>query len=176
MSLREAIKENHDKAEEHPFTKAMFGGKLSKEAYSDYLANMLYCYETLENVGDRVDLFDGLDGIKRSELIGLDLAEYEGHTFNLRSSAVQYVKHIESLTTKHDLMAHVYVRYMGDMYGGQMLKRVVPSAGHMYEFEDRPGLIAKVRAQLTDSMADEANKSFELTLKLFDELAHDYNL
>ena len=46
----------------------------------------------------------------------------------------------------------------------------------MYEFENRPELIAKVREMLTDDLADEANVCFDFVLELFDELAIEHNL
>jgi len=31
----------------------------------------------------------------------------------------------------HKVMAHVYVRHMGDLSGGQMIKKKIPGAGKM---------------------------------------------
>jgi heme oxygenase len=73
-------------------------------------------------------------------------------------------------------MAHIYVRHFGDMYGGQMLKKVVPSQGRMYEFKDRAELINRVRSKLSDDLGDEANKAFDFVLELFDELANAYDI
>jgi hypothetical protein len=56
------------------------------------------------------------------------------------------------------------------MYGGQMMKTLVPTPGYMFEFADRAGLIAAVRGKLTDDMADEANRAFDFAIQLFDEL------
>ena len=74
------------------------------------------------------------------------------------------------------LWAHLYVKHMGDLFGGQILKRLVPGSGHMYQFENRQELIGQVRAQLCDSMADEANLCFTQTLELFSELANEHNI
>ena len=33
------------------------------------------------------------------------------------------------------IMAHIYVRHMGDLSGGQMIRRKVPGLGKMYKFD-----------------------------------------
>ena len=73
-------------------------------------------------------------------------------------------------------MAHIYVRHFGDMYGGQMLKKVVPGQGRMYDFENRAELIAKTRERLTDDLGEEANKVFDFVLGLFDEIADAHDI
>jgi hypothetical protein len=60
---------------------------------------------------------------------------------------------------------------MGDMFGGQMLKKLVPGSGKMYEFENRAELIQTVRTMIDEDMADEANIAFQLTIDLLKEYA-----
>lgn len=177
MSLKEAISDNHHKAEEHPFTKSLFSGTLPKEVYGHFLFNILHCYRSLENAGDSIGLFDDLQGIKRSDQINQDLVEtFADHKYTLLNSAIKYGEYINSITDKDKLLAHVYVRYMGDLYGGQMIKRLVPTSGHMYEFANRKELIDKIRSKLTDSMGDEANVCFEFVIDLFEDIRVEYNI
>lgn len=69
------------------------------------------------------------------------------------------------------LMAHVYVLYMGDMSGGQMIKKKIPGEGRMYDFEgDIPAIKDKIRELTTDDMADEAKWVFDSATQLFQEL------
>jgi hypothetical protein len=45
----------------------------------------------------------------------------------------EYLKHLAEI--KDDpkkLMAHIYVRHMGDLFGGQMIAKKVPSSGNFY--------------------------------------------
>lgn len=177
MSLKEAISENHHSAEEHRFTKSLFSGSLQKEAYGHFLFNIMHCYKSLENAGDSIGLFNDLQGIKRSDLINLDLVElFADHNFTLFDSAVKYCEHVNSITDTDKLLAHVYVRYMGDLYGGQMIKRVVPTSGHMYQFENRKELIEKIRSKLTDNMGEEANLCFKFVIDLFEDISVEYNI
>jgi heme oxygenase len=65
---------------------------------------------------------------------------------------------------------------MGDLYGGQMIKRVVPGDATMYDFENRKELIDALRKKLNVSMAAEANECFGFAIDLFTELANEYNI
>jgi heme oxygenase len=69
------------------------------------------------------------------------------------------------------LMAHIYVRHMGDLSGGQMISKKIPGSGTMYQFdEDVDGLKEKIRTRLDDSMADEAKIAFDFATKLFQQM------
>ena len=85
----------------------------------------------------------------------------------------RYTGHIMSLEEKDDLLAHIYVRHFGDMYGGQMIKKRNPGSGKMYDFENVEDLKTTVRAMLNDDMADEANRCFEFAMELFEELGDE---
>ena len=79
----------------------------------------------------------------------------------------------ETLEDTLALVPHMYVRHFGDMYGGAMIAKKVPGMGMMYKFEEKDLLKAKVRAILTDDMADEANICFEYAIRLFGELVDE---
>lgn len=65
---------------------------------------------------------------------------------------------------------------MGDMFGGAMIKKVTPGPGNMYEFENKNELIQKLRSKLSLNMADEANTVFDFAIKLFEDLANEYDI
>jgi heme oxygenase len=174
MSLREAIQENHDKAEKHRFVELLLTGKLPKEAYAEYLFNQAMCYYALEKLADEHGLLDGIQSIKRAVLIEQDALELGGPK-TIHASTNEYAKHLESVSPEK-LWAHIYVRHFADLYGGQMIKRVAPGSCRMYEFDDRAGLITKVRERLTDDLAQEANRVFTFALRLFDEVSDAHNL
>jgi heme oxygenase len=68
------------------------------------------------------------------------------------------------------LMAHIYVRHMGDLAGGQMIAKKVPGSGKYYQFEDPETLKAAIRERLDDSMADEAKVCFDFATRFFKEM------
>jgi heme oxygenase len=75
------------------------------------------------------------------------------------------------MTDADALMAHIYVLHMGDLSGGQMIAKMVPGQGQMYQFDtDKDKLKELIRAKTKDSMAEEAKYVFESSTKLFQEL------
>jgi hypothetical protein len=65
---------------------------------------------------------------------------------------------------------------MGDMYGGQVIKKLIPGAGTMYDFTDRQIAIKKLREKLSVTMADEANIAFDYALELLDVISDEHNI
>jgi heme oxygenase len=65
---------------------------------------------------------------------------------------------------------------MGDLYGGQMIKKVVPGTASMYDFSNRKELIDALRQKLDVAMAAEANECFVFAIELFTELANEHNI
>ena len=172
VMLRDAIKAKHDAAEAHPFTTLLFSGNMTKRDYAVYLFNMVRVYDALESRARADGLLDDLDGIERADAILSDFAELNVvDQIPVMPAAQEYAEYLASVP---NVLAHLYVRHMGDMYGGQMIKSKVPGSGMMYEFKNRSELVAKLRAKLTDDLADEANVAFDFVLKLFDDLAHEF--
>jgi heme oxygenase len=175
MTLREKIKDNHDKAESHPFVKLLFSGNISPEIYADFLYNQMYCYAALENRLVEQGLVRGIEDVLRADKIHDDYYALSTRPYKKYPSTLHYIDYINDISSDN-LLAHLYVRHFGDMYGGQMLKSKVPGNGSMYEFKDRAELIKKIRTLLTDDLADEANIVFGYATALFEELANEYNL
>ena len=171
-TLKDLTHDNHVKAEAHAFTKLLLSGKIPKGIYATFLANQLLQYQTLEFCAKH--LLDKIPGLARSDLILQDLLDLDEPVIFFDITA-KYCNHIK-LLSDHDLWAHIYVKHMGDLYGGQLIKKVVPSMGLMYTFEDRKPLIDALRNNLDISMGTEANICFDLTMELFDRIANEYNL
>lgn len=142
--------------------------------YADYLNNQLFCYQDLEERASAFGLFSGIEALKRSDKMKDDLVELGGSTLVCESSK-NYAAYLKTVAPER-LWAHIYVRHFADMYGGQMIKKVAPGLCSMYEFDDKAGLILKVREKLNDDMADEAKTVFGYAIKLFDELSNVHNI
>ena len=158
-------------AEAHAFTQVLLSGKILPKVYSSLLANQLVQYTALETQAQHLLI----PGLARSQRIAEDLQEL-GYTPQICQTTYQYIEYIKDVTDPKLLWAHLYVKHMGDLFGGQILKKLVPGSGRMYEFENRTELIKQVRAQLSDDMAAEANLCFTQTLQLFTELANEHNI
>jgi heme oxygenase len=171
MSLREAIADKHHLAEVHPFAQVLLSGNITNSQYGNYLAKLWRIYAAIERRADEFGLFDTLPGLHRAPLIRQDMEAMLGASTAFPSKTVAaYVNYIYTLN-KQELLAHIYVRHMGDMYGGQLIKSKVPGDHAMYAFEERPKLIVGLRALLNDDLADEANVAFDWVLRIFDDMA-----
>lgn len=174
MALRDHIKEKHDLAEKHPFVKLLFAGGVSSAIYADYLLNQYFMYEKLEDLASNYGLLAGVESVKRAERILEDYKELEsnGKVFD---TCLRYIEYINTVP-KDKLMAHIYVRHFGDLFGGQLMKKIVPGSGTMYHFENRSQLIQELRSRLDDSLAEEANVALDWAIKLFSELANEHDI
>jgi heme oxygenase len=177
-SLREAIHDLHHVAENTRFTKLLLSGNITPEAYSRFLQNLSPIYSLLEGYAVRSGLVTDISGILRAHLIRQDISELNCERADLSNTVALYLEHIDYIA-KHNprlLLAHLYIRHFGDMYGGQMIKKVVPGSGTMYEFENKKELIEKVRGMLTLDLADEANVAMQFAIDLFEEIADELHL
>jgi hypothetical protein len=57
---------------------------------------------------------------------------------------------------------------MGDMFGGQMIKKIIDAPHRHLEFENSRDLMFVLRGMLDDSMADEANVAFNWAIKILE--------
>lgn len=170
-NLRELTRDAHLRVEQQQFVKVLLSDRINPEFYAVYLWNQYLRYDALERAMQDTE-FDGLN-IWRSQLILEDFRElwtYQHLPPQLHTTA-KYVDYIhESWYNKEKLAAHVYVMHMGDMSGGQVIKKCVPGTGSMYNFENIIETKKNMRALLNNSQAPEANKCFEFAERLFEEL------
>ena len=97
--------------------------------------------------------------------------EHAGLLFELKQSSLDYGNYVEeNIKTYEQFMAHVYVRYLGDLRGGQMISKKVPGSGKYYEFDEPEELANSIYIRINDDMADEAKKVFDYATKLFKEM------
>jgi heme oxygenase len=176
--LRDLIKDKHNEAEEHRFVKMLFGGNLSKHAYTEFLYNQYIIYSALEKIAAEKNVFEGIENVIRSSRMAQDLFELDdNYSLKIMPSSIDYINYlVESKLSKQDLMAHIYVRHMGDLFGGQMIKKVIPGQGTVYDFDNRSELIKNIRERLNDDMADEANRVFEFAIQLFEDISIEHNI
>jgi heme oxygenase len=148
--------------------------------YYIYLCNQQLSYWALEGYADYLGLFDDIDDLKRSTRITKDLQELEHiHGFRIPAhlnATKAYIDYIDSISDNpKKLMAHIYVRHMGDLSGGQIIKRFVPGSGLYYQFDtDVETLKEKVRNKLSNDMADEANTCFNMVFDILTELESSF--
>ena len=173
MSIKDLTKEKHDEAEHTAFMKAVFARTLPMALWEDYTYQKVIWYRAIEKQARAAGLLDDLSGLERADLILEDynemmkgrLAEY--HTY--KDVSKDYTIYVNRLTDKNKIMAHLYVWHMGDMFGGQMIKKIIEAPHKHLEFDNSKVMIMKVRAMLTDDMANEANIAFEWAIRILKE-------
>jgi len=172
--LREITSEKHKVVEQLPFIQYLLHGNISESHYVIYLAEMLIIYQHLEDLATRAGLFVGIEQLPRAQHMSKDLEELApGHVTNPCASTKFYLEYLSKLfdsLRRDQLFAHVYVRHMGDLYGGKLIARRVPGSGLWYEFDNRSELAKKFNERITLDLADEALVAFDHYANIFQEL------
>jgi heme oxygenase len=172
--LKELTWENHQRAERTEHARKLLKGMEPRE-YHRYIYNQYIQYAVLEDIAKDRGVLKGIENIIRAPLILQDLEELERDYSIQRnedllcSTVMKYANHVSRLSAE-DILAHIYVRHFGDMYGGQMIRKRNPGSGKMYDFENVEELKQEVRSRLNDDMAFEANTCFLFAMDLFREL------
>ncbi len=169
LPLKEATSVKHKEAERMPFNGRMFRGLLTKEEYLLYLNQQLNIFETIEKIGLPHE------SLQRTSSVQADIEELNAEGIEnetVLGSTKAYTDYLASLSYE-DLLPHVYLNYMAIMFGGQMIKKAVPSVGNMYEFSNMQEAVGAIRAVQKDEWADEVNKGFDFNISIFDELENE---
>ncbi|EMY78641.1 heme oxygenase [Leptospira weilii serovar Ranarum str. ICFT] len=202
--LREGTSEEHKAAESSAFIRCFMKGVLEKGTYAKHLESFYFVYESMEEELGRHKDNAVLKSIHFPELyrknaLFEDLQFFYGTwkpTDRQPTEATQvYVKRIRKVSeTQPELLAaHSYVRYLGDLSGGQILKKVAARALALpegkgisfYEFpsiQDINGFKQNYRAALDalpvndsqkQSILSESKQVFLLNQGIFSELEQD---
>ena len=176
MSLREITHDLHQDAERTIFAKKLVTGSFTTEEYAMYLWQMVLVYNGIETACKSQGMLTNLPDIERAHKIYQDCIELVGpfHKLTWLPVTIEYYQYILALNydqeRKHLVKAHMYCRHMGDLFGGQIIKKVVPGQGRFYDFKNSTELKAAIREELTDDLGDEARVAFEWAIKIMKAL------
>lgn len=206
MSLADRLKLGthalHREVERSGMMPAFLRGTISRERYCLLLRNLHAIYSSLEAALTEHRQSPAIEAIHspalaRSAALAADLDHLHGSGWQtalpLTTPARRYAAHLQALAAEapSKLVAHAYVRYLGDLNGGQILRRIaraalrLPETGDGTRFHEfaAPGvdaLAAAFRAGLDhivlpeaelDAIVREAQCSFRLHAELFEALA-----
>ncbi|XP_051877474.1 heme oxygenase 2-like [Pristis pectinata] len=201
--LKEGTKESHDRAENTQFVKDFLKGKIHRELFKLGTVALYYTYSALEEEMDKnaehpafAPLYFPLE-LHRKEALAKDLEFLWGpgwkDQIECSEATRRYVERIHHVG-EHEpelLAAHAYTRYMGDLSGGQVLKKVaqralrLPSTGEgvlFYTFDNisNPSRFKQLyRSRLNnletseqsrERLVEEANQAFRFNMEVFEEL------
>ncbi len=199
--LREGTKKSHTMAENVGFVKCFLKGVVEKNSYRSLVKNLYFVYTAMEEEMAKHQnhailskiYFPELD---RKQSLEEDLSYYYGPNWREEVTAspagLAYVQRIREVSESEPelLVAHSYTRYLGDLSGGQILKKIAQTAMNLsegegtafYEFEeiaDAKEFKNKYRQAMNDLPIDqatadrivvEANAAFGMNMNMFNEL------
>ncbi len=199
--LREGTKKSHSMAESTGFISCFLKGTVEKNSYRKLVSNLYFVYTAMEEEMHKHQnhpvlsklFFPELD---RKHSLESDLSYYFGSNWKDQvapSPATQeYVDRIHQVAVADPelLVAHLYTRYIGDLSGGQILKKIAQNAMNLndgegtafYEFDQIPDEKAfknnyrqamdslPIDEAKADLIVDEANDAFGKNMIMFKEL------
>ena len=171
MSLKELTADKHQQAELTQFMKAVFAKTLPFELWVDFTYQKQLWYKEIEHAARKAGLLSGLNGIARAHLIMDDYQSMDKPigSFNIyKEETKDYASYIRTLDDPKRIMAHLYTWHMGDLFGGQMIKKIVDAPHTHLDFENPHDLKIAIRGMLSDDMAVEANIAFDWAIKIME--------
>ena len=212
--LRLGTRDLHAQTERTGAMADLLAGRLSRPGYCAMLRNLHAIYAALEAALDAAMQRQPADAavlrlhaepLRRAAALAADLDTLHGPQWRpdlpLQPAAQAYAQRLQALSHAQSpaqspaqslsLVAHVYVRYLGDLHGGQILKRLVArslglvgdSGTQFYAFGDETQVLALrqgLRLALgslglnsadSDAVVTEARWAFVQHQQLFTELA-----
>lgn len=200
LLLDDGTRKSHSVAENSAFVTGFFRGIAEKKAFSQLVADLYFVYKAMEEAfaatKDENVRAINYPELQRVPSLEKDMDYYFGTNWRTEvepsPATAKYVAQIEKVARDQPslLIAHQYTRYLGDLFGGQMMGGMARKSLSLedgkgtsfYEFEDIPNTkdfitewYAKLNnLKLTESekeaIVDEANLVFRLNIELFDEL------
>lgn len=199
--LKEGTKKSHTMAENVGFVKCFLKGVVEKNSYRKLVTNLYFVYSAMEEEMEKLKDHPIVSQIyfkelNRKQSLEKDLFYYWGYDWReqiqLSPAGQAYVNRIREVAAKQPelLVGHSYTRYLGDLSGGQILKKIAVTAMNLnegegtafYEFEDisdekefknqyRQRMNNLPIDQATaDQIVNEANDAFGMNMKMFNEL------
>jgi heme oxygenase len=198
--LRAATRAMHAAAERSGIMSRLLRGDIDLAAYCLLLRNLHALYAALEGALDRhMDSPEvapvRFPALFRTAAVSADLSHLHGDGWGelpLAAATQSYCARIDALCGESAglLVAHAYVRYMGDLSGGQILRPIVRRAlglakgagTQFYAFGDRGEIEAQkerlraaidalpIDAAAAEAVVAEANDAFVRHAQLFEAL------
>jgi heme oxygenase len=205
--LRVGTQKSHSAAESTDFIKCFLKGVVDKTSYSRLVGNLYFVYKAIEeefevHKNDPVLSKLYYRELWREKSLELDMLFYFGSNWREEvkptAACEKYLARIREISATDPvlLVAHAYTRYMGDLSGGQILKKIAKESMGLadgdgtafYEFDDirNVGEFKKSYRTALDTLpvdeanaqriVDEANDSFHMNMAMFRELEGNWLL
>jgi heme oxygenase (biliverdin-producing, ferredoxin) len=192
--LKSVTRAEHKFAEKTLFARCFVRGAVEPDAYVQLMTDLRIIYRRMESCiaqsDDALVLRVWNPQLARSAAISRDL-EVLGSWARPSAAAEQYADHVSAVAqnTPTLLLAHLYTRYLGDLYGGRILGKMVRrglgfdsvQGTEFYDFGDNATTLrtafrlaintAQVSDALQVQLGEEAKRVFVLNRMIFEQLA-----
>ncbi|KAM5336436.1 heme oxygenase 1 isoform 1-T2 [Glossophaga mutica] len=201
--LKEATKEVHTQAENVEFMRNFQKGQVTQEGFKLVMASLYHVYKALEEEIERNKenpVYAPLyfpEELHRRAALEQDMAFWYGPHWQeavpYTQATKRYVRRLQEVGRREPelLVAHTYTRYLGDLSGGQVLKKIaqkaldLPSSGEGLAFFTFPNIASATKfkqlyrsrmnslemtPEVRQRVIEEAKTSFLLNIQLFEEL------
>merc|ERR1711871_1215977 len=133
LALDDGTRKSHSVAENTAFVTGFFRGIATKAAFSQLVKALYFVYTAMEDAFDETDdaSVRALDypELRRVAALEQDMTYYFGERWREEvtpsAATKEYVARIKEIaadpSTAYLLVAHMYTRYLGDLFGGQMM-------------------------------------------------------
>lgn len=202
-ALKEATKEVHTQAENVEFMRNFQKGQVTRQGFKLVMASLYHIYVALEEEIERnkenpayAPLYFP-EELHRTAALEQDMAFWFGphwqEVIPFTQATRHYVQRLHQVGLKEPelLVAHAYTRYLGDLSGGQVLKKIarkaleLPSSDEGLSFFTFPAIDSASKfkqlyrsrmnsldmsPEVRDKVVKEAKTAFLLNIQLFEEL------
>ena len=200
LALDDGTRKAHSMAENSAFVTGFFKGIANKDAFARLVASLYFVYVAMEEAFDAAEdpLVKSLDypELRRVPSLEEDMAYYWGPNWRTAATpspaTVKYVARIKEVaaTAPRLLVAHQYTRYLGDLFGGQMMsgmavrslkldenkgvafykfKQIRKPKDFITEWYQKLNALGVPEAEQAE-VVDEANLVFRYNIEIFEEL------
>lgn len=202
-ALKDATKEVHTQAENAEFMRNFQKGQVTREGFKLVMASLFHIYKALEEEIEQNKenpVYAPLyfpEELHRTPALEQDLTFWYGPRWQERVPYTQatrrYVQRLHEVGRQEPelLVAHAYTRYLGDLSGGQVLKKIaqkaldLPSSGEGLAFFTFPSIASATKfkqlyrsrmnslemtPEVRQKVIEEAKTAFLLNIQLFEEL------
>ena len=202
QALRERTWSGHGESEGASFMSDLMTGKGTRGDYVALVAQHFFVYEALESggaafAGDPVAAPFLSDQLTRLPALEADLAFLLGEEWRAQiaplATTERYVRRIDEIVAEHwagGFVAHHYTRYLGDLSGGQVIRKIMQrqfgfetNGVGFYLFDQiaSPKAFKETYREQLDAagwadaererVIDEVLAAYKLNTELFDDLA-----
>ena len=148
-------KDIHKYVEKSSIMTKIMDKSVTPKEYVDYLNHVAHIYQFFEeNV-----IFKSFGWISLYDRCMEDIEEIESaHTVKrseVKDETNMYLNYLESMKdNKTVICAHAYVRYMADLFGGQIMKRQLTKAGYPTNVYDFYGDVKTIRGVIATAIEE----------------------